>query len=384
MQNVGGSLGYEQEMTSNPFLFRGPLEPTQMIDRDSEADAILADLSGGHWIRLVGPRRYGKTTLLKRVLADAEREGSATALVDLEDVGTLGDIVVRIERAYNKSLKGKLRRLVEDLFASWGLGVSLGAGGFSLHLQSNPSAKTEGVLVRILELPAELHRRTGKHSIIVFDEVQDLLRVERADGILRSVIQHQGDVAAYAFAGSAPGLVEQLFSQPRRPLLEQAVPMQLDPLDPGDVAAYVRQRFEQTGRDAGEALAPLVEFSRGHPQRSMLLAHHLWRRTPAGGEAEAGTWVAARDDALADSQEFLRATWRGLPVNEQKMALALARRPPALHHQATLDAVGLKKGSVMRAVEGLLARGDAIPAQGGVPRLTDPLVEHWLAARTRA
>jgi hypothetical protein len=38
---------------------------------------------------------------------------------------------------------------------------------------------------------------------------------------------------------------------------------------------------------------------------------------------------------------------------------------------------------VMRAVEGLLARGGAIPGQGGVPRLTDPLVEHWLAARTR-
>jgi hypothetical protein len=52
------------------------------------------------------------------------------------------------------------------------------------------------------------------------------------------------------------------------------------------------------------------------------------------------------------------------------------------NHQATLDAVGLKKGSVMRAVEGLLARGDAIPGQGSVPRLTDPLVEHcWRRAR---
>jgi hypothetical protein len=52
--------------------------------------------------------------------------------------------------------------------------------------------------------------------------------------------------------------------------------------------------------------------------------------------------VAGRDAALADSQEFLRATWRGLPVNEQKIALALARRPPALHHQPTVDAMGLK------------------------------------------
>jgi hypothetical protein len=36
MQKVGESLGCEQEMASNPFLFRGPLEPPQMIDRDSE------------------------------------------------------------------------------------------------------------------------------------------------------------------------------------------------------------------------------------------------------------------------------------------------------------------------------------------------------------
>jgi hypothetical protein len=31
----------------------------------------------------------------------------------------------------------------------------------------------------------------------------------------------------------------------------------------------------------------------------------------------------------------------------------------------------------------LCTGGDAIPGEGGGPRLTDPLVEHWLAARTR-
>ena len=383
MQNVGESLGYEQEMATNPFLFRGPLEPAQMIDRESEAEAILADLSGGHWIRLVGPRRYGKTTLLKRVLADAERQGSATALVDLEDVGTLGDIVVRIERAYNKSLKGKLRRLVEDLFASWGLGVSLGAGGFSLHLQANPSAQTEGVLVRILELPAELHRRTGQRSIIVFDEVQDLLRVERADGILRSVIQHQGGVASYAFAGSAPSMMEQLFSDPRRPLLEQAVPYGLAPLNQGDVARYIAERFERSGRDAGRALSPLVEFTRGHPQRSMLLAHHLWRRTGAGGDADEGTWASALEAVIERSSETLEANWRLLNVNEQKLALALATGAPSLYDGPTLARVGLKKGSVRKALSGLRGRGDVV-GDPSHPRLTDPLLEQWLARRAIA
>jgi len=52
-----------------------------MIDRDPEADDLLALAEGGHSFRLVGPRRYGKTTLLRRVLESAEREGVAAVLV---------------------------------------------------------------------------------------------------------------------------------------------------------------------------------------------------------------------------------------------------------------------------------------------------------------
>jgi hypothetical protein len=92
----------------NPFRFSGPLAPEDMIDRDFEADDLLALSEGGHSFRLVGPRRYGKTTLLRRVLAAAEREGTAAILVDLQDVLSIAEIVVRIERGYER-LKGPVR-----------------------------------------------------------------------------------------------------------------------------------------------------------------------------------------------------------------------------------------------------------------------------------
>src|SRR5881275_3723343 len=81
----------------NPFRFSGPLPPEEMIDRDPEADDLFALVRGGHSFRLVGPRRYGKTTLLRRILEAAEREKIATVLVDLQDVLSIGEIVVRIE-----------------------------------------------------------------------------------------------------------------------------------------------------------------------------------------------------------------------------------------------------------------------------------------------
>jgi hypothetical protein len=111
----------------NPFRFSGPLAPEEMIDRDLEADDLLALVEGGHSFRLVGPRRYGKTTLLRRVLESAAHEEMATVLVDLQDVLSISEIVVRIERGYER-LKGPIRRHVESLLRTWNIGLCSGEG----------------------------------------------------------------------------------------------------------------------------------------------------------------------------------------------------------------------------------------------------------------
>jgi predicted protein tyrosine phosphatase len=363
----------------NPFRFSGPLPPEQMIDRDPEADDLLALAGGGHSFRLVGPRRYGKTTLLRRVLEAAEREGTATVLVDLQDVLSIAEIVVRIERAYER-LKGPLRRNVENLFRAWNIGLSLGGGGFTATLQRNPNVDAESVLLRLLELPMALFDREGTTSLIVFDEIQDVLAVPGADGKIRSVIQHQAEAATYAFAGSAPGVMQQLFADPKRPLLDQAVPRHLAPLPLADVGDYVALRFEQTGRDAGAALTPLLEFTRGHPQRSMMLAHYLWERTPRDTAADEGTWLSALDQAASDTAQLMRAIWRALTTNERRVARALAVASTPLHSEETAAAVGIKRSSIGKALESLVANADVID-ENGRPRLTDPMFELWLQAR---
>jgi uncharacterized protein len=363
----------------NPFRFSGPLPPEEMIDRDPEADDLLALSAGGHSFRLVGPRRYGKTTLLRRVLGAAEREGTATVLVDLQDVLSIAEIVVRIERGYER-LKGPVRRHVENLFRSWNIGLALGGGGFTATLQRNPNVDAESVLLRLLELPMALFDREGTTSLIVFDEIQDVLAVPGADGKIRSVIQHQAEAATYAFAGSAPGVMQQLFADPRRPLLDQAVPKHLAPLPLADVGDYVALRFQQTNRAAGAALPPLLEFTRGHPQRSMMLAHYLWQRTPRDRAADEGTWVSALDQAAIDAAPLMRAIWKALTTNERRVARALAVATTPLHSEDTAAAVGIKRSSIGKALESLVANADVIH-EDRKPRLTDPMFELWLKTR---
>jgi hypothetical protein len=361
----------------NPFRYSGPVGGRDMIARPDVEEHMLSLVSAGHSIRMIGPRRYGKTSLLGELLRRAAADGMATVLVDLEDVLSIGELVVRIERAYDRALKGAIRRHVEALFSVWNVGLALGAGGFTATFTANPRVNSEAVLLRILDLPRALHERTGKRTVVVLDEIQDILAIPGADGKIRSVIQHHSDAAAYAFAGSAPGLMARLFEDPRRPLLEQAVPIELPPLDPDGVARHVARRFRATSRRAGRALAPLVEFTRGHPQRSMLLAHHLWERTAAGGEATEETWVAAREASLRETSGHLRAIFKALKPNERRVMIALANLSAPLRSRESTAAVGLNPNSAGAALERLREGADVIDG----PLITDPLFAYWLERR---
>src|SRR5438552_571500 len=100
----------------NPFVYSHPLGPGEIIDRDRESADLLANAVGGHYTRLYAPRKYGKTSLLQRALADGERtEGLIPVLVDLYRVVSLADVTVRLcrpggARAPGGRGRGRVRR----------------------------------------------------------------------------------------------------------------------------------------------------------------------------------------------------------------------------------------------------------------------------------
>src|SRR5436189_612218 len=258
----------------NPFVYSHPVAPDQIIDRDAETRELLTAAVGGHFVRLYGPRKYGKTGLLRRVLLEGEREeGLIPVLVDLYGVLSVADVAIRFERAYAKQLKGKTRARIEEFLQSTGLGLSLGALGISARLQVDPRTDPLPALHTLLDLPLRLEEHGGFRALIVLDEFQDITKVKDMDALLRSHIQFQGEVASFIFAGSEPGLMRGLFEDKERPLYGQAVPMRLDRLADDDIAAYIAGRFRETERSVGDALNPLVATAHGHPQRAMLLAH---------------------------------------------------------------------------------------------------------------
>jgi hypothetical protein len=362
----------------NPFIYSHPLSPEDVIDRDAETDELLRNVVGGHYVRLFAPRKYGKTSLLKRALRDGEeREGLIPVLVDLYRVSSIADVTVRFERAYSKHLKGAVRSKVEEFLQRTGIGLSLGAYGISAKLQVDARFDPLPALHALLDLPLRLEESGGYRAFVALDEFQDVDKVDGLDGLIRSHIQYQGEVASYVFAGSEPGLMKQLFENKDRPLYGSAVPMRLQRLADEDIAAYVAQRFTDTGRSVGEALNPLLEAAKGHPQRSMLLAHRLWAEVAKGETATLDDWRAAHAAALVELTPEFDAQWRGFDSSQQKTLRAVIAGGGSPYKADVRQRLDLSKDMVRKALPRLSARAE-IETVDGKHAVVDPLFAEWI------
>ena len=147
---------------ANPFVYSRPIPPEDLIDRDTEAAELLRAAVGGHYVRLYAPRKYGKTSLLRRVLAG----GGAQRGDDRDPRRPLRRVVARgHRRAARARLRGaasrRRPRAVEEFLQRTGLGLSLTALGIGVKLQLEPRANPLPALHALLDLPLRLEKDGG-------------------------------------------------------------------------------------------------------------------------------------------------------------------------------------------------------------------------------
>jgi hypothetical protein len=222
--------------------------------------------------------------------------------------------------------------------------------------------------------------------LVAFDEFQVVLKMQ-LDALIRSVIQHHGAGVTYVFSGSHPGMMRSLFSDRKRPFYGQAAPLELDRLPRPALGEYIADRFQRTRREAGEALGWLLDLVDGHPQRSMLFAHLLWRHTAEEAEADEEAWLGAYEEAWGYLQGDFEATWDSLSAVEAGVVDAVAAGVQSLTGKAGREIFGLPPGSsaheaATRLVEqGLLSRSGS--GRKAVLRLVDPVFARWVVAGRR-
>jgi uncharacterized protein len=365
----------------SPFTYEEPVSPADLIDRSAELATLTERSLDGRNSRLQGPRRFGKTSLLRAVLEAAAAQGAVTIEVNFLGCVTAGDVAQRIERAYAAQLDSPLRRWFDGLVRTLQPTVSIAPGG--VGVTAEPQVTDRGLLDR-LALPRRLMDRSGRASVIAFDEFQEVVRIDPAlPGAFRAELETHGAAAGYVFSGSHPGLMRDLFSDRRHAFFAQAAPVDLGPLPADELAEHIAARFAETSRDPGEGLGPLLDVAQGHPQRAMLLAHHLYRQLESGGSAGIEDWTAAHDAARREAEGEVEVLWESASSLERRVLKAIAHRTVALAGREAAARFGLpKSGSTQVAVERLFAEGHLV--EDGEARsgwgIVDPFLADWLRA----
>jgi uncharacterized protein len=365
-----------------PFPFEGPVAPELLIDRHREL-ARLARRAGDRVnVRLVAPRRYGKTSLLLAHARQLETTGWRSVHVDFSRVTDLADAARRLATGYGDLDVGWVRSHLGGLLAR--LGITLGVGAASVSLSARPqtpdNSAAETVVLRLLDLPLTLWERDRTPTLVVLDEFQDLLVARRnLDGLVRSRIQYHGDAATYVYAGSEPSMMRELFETRERPLFGQADPLTLGPLPLEETLSDLIERFRTEALDPGEALAELVTFAGGHPQRTMLLAYLLSDRLLDGDAATPALAASVVDDAVRRTEPAHQALWQQLSRPERVLVASVAdgrgatSRAVAAEHE-------IGRGTLDAAARRLADQGHLDRTRGG-SHLTDPLLAEWLRRR---
>jgi len=201
------------------------------------------------------------------------------------------------------------------------------------------------------------------------------------DGLVRSVIQHHGECAAYVFAGSDPSMMRALFTDRERPFYGQARPVELPVLPADEAGQDIRAIMEAEGVDAPPAIIDgVLDVSGGHPQRTALIAHHLFNALEIGTEPDVALDTAL-ERSLREAADALLAAWDGLTRNE-KIVVASIADGKAVTGSRVADEHRIPRSTLVNTLNRLLDDEQIVTGTSdGRPALVDPLFAVWLRRR---
>jgi hypothetical protein len=317
---------------------------------------------------MLGPHRFGKTSVLRRLTADLTE--ITTITVDLMPVQSPHDAVRAL-------LVALLDTEAEVTQVATGVSATLGFNLLALRgeITATRAADRPDPNVVFANLVDTLVKTALRRpTMVVFDEFQQIAALPNGTPVLRAALQDHYKDIGLLFAGSAPSAMRGIFSNHQQPFLHQADIVEIAPLSLAAVQDIINDGFAETGRTAG-GLASLVHaFTLGHPLRTMQAAHAAWWHADAAPGDQ--VWGEALAMIRKSARPSVSALYEQLPTTQQKVLRVLANGGSV--YGAAARMLDLGKGSAQQANASLLADGHLLEDDHGRARVTDPFLVDWL------
>lgn len=370
----------------NPFLTKTLPPDAPFCDRRDELAELLGHAESGANVVLFSPRRYGKTSLVRRVQHQLGGQGILTVYADLFAVDSTLDAAARIARAAlaalhaRESLLGKGKRLLKH-FTSFRPVFRPGEEGFDLSVEPAREDPLD-LLERVLAELGAFAARTGQRVNVALDEFQEVCRLRdsaRIEGIMRGQIQGQREVS-YFFLGSRRGMLLAMFNDRKRPFFQSARMQELGALPRAELASFLAGLFAQEGKSCAlETAGAVADAVQGHPYYSQLLAGELF--TLAGREVDPDLLPRAIARMLDQERFGFEAILDKYTPAQTRILRTLAEHPGEMLSREFTEKAGLALGTIQTGRKKLREEDLIEESPKGVWRVVDPVFAMWLRAK---
>jgi uncharacterized protein len=377
----------------NPFEFGGELKASSLIDREQELDLVVRTLESGGKLFLIGPRRYGKTSILAAAQEKLSNTNLAVLRYDAEvydDLGRLAaallagaarQLTPTLEKAGDaiKRLASRLKPRVEYDLAEQTLSLTLG-------VSDKPDPNALPILTDVLNIIDKLAAQSGRRAAVILDEFQQIIEEggASAEKQIRGTVQRHHHTA-YIFAGSKTRMLADMTGDPGRAFWKLGSRLFLGPIPRPKWREFLTRGFTKSGfKIQADALDWLLDAAEDVPFNIQQLANACWEQLRAAG---GGTLTSNRvADTLAmmvmrENPSYTQL-WNSLNRSHKKVLKAVIEEKGKNLRSAEILARNSLASSTMHKTLKILDNRGIIREEeviGAIRyRLEDPFMAAWL------
>ena len=367
----------------NPFVFGKAAEGTYFTDRKEDAKRLYANLTHGVNTIIISPRRWGKTSLVKKVISEIDRPDIKPVFIDIFQCKSEYEFYHAFATAVIKQTSSKLDEWVETaktFLSNISPKFSFGSdpmNDFSMSFEWNPKDDTE---TDILQLPEKIAQKKNVNLVVCLDEFQqtadfeDSLKFQKK---LRSVWQHQQNVT-YCMFGSKKHLMENIFNDKSMPFYKFGDMMFLKKIPTEEWVTFICTKFQETGKTISPKQA--ARICEATENLSSYVQHLAWVVWYKADKTVTDTDVTtAISDLLEQNKVFFQREVEQLSELQLNFLRALANGvTTGFSRKDVIRKYRLESSANVQSVKKALLKKDLIDIDGQEISFNDALFKLWL------
>jgi AAA+ ATPase superfamily predicted ATPase len=332
---------------------------------------------GENHLILISPRRYGKTSLIRKVLNESKRK---YIYLDLQLVLSPDDfasqLLKRIYRIYPvQKIKGFIKsfRLIPSVI----MNPVTGETEISFKPGSGDLAPLEDVLNMIEKMGSAENK-----IIIVLDEFQDIFRInDGLDRILRSVMQNHRNIN-YIFLGSSESMIRDIFERKNSPFYRFGSLMTLEKIPYLKFNKFLEERLAEKTEYYKELVNGITEITDYHPFYTQQLAFTVWEILSRSDYSEQIAEQAADEIVQSHDNDYERI-WNSLNRTDMSLLAGMCQTDisPLSDEFSRIYGTGASS-TVFSALRRLTGKGFLVREKSGYT-IDDPFFRRWIIARRK-